>query len=357
MKEVGGGRVSGFQDKNTVLVEDADGFAIPMPISEVVVEGGESYEGGTWSSRKDEQKAKAQNAAKATPQKNVSATKTADKGSEFRPAPFERSGGEKLNVCLAFVPNAKDGMAHATFDAYIINDCNYYLSLSWLSAQGTAWRTRYAGTVEPNSKEFLEEISLEQIDEISRIAVQMTFCKRGKPFALKPAISVEMRIDGTKFYKAGAFRQTPFFEEPALVLDVVKDDEPVRTVFAGAGQIRDALMSRKNVETAVRHTENEPERARGENEVEVNLHDYALFDSTAGLSNADILNRQLQVVRETMEKYRRRKGMRIIFIHGKGEGVLRAGVLRELKLNYPSCITQDASFQEYGFGATQVTVR
>ena len=65
MKEVGGGRVSGFQDKNTVLVEDSDGFEIPMPISEVVVERGESYENGTWAKRKEEQKAKTQNTANA----------------------------------------------------------------------------------------------------------------------------------------------------------------------------------------------------------------------------------------------------------------------------------------------------
>ena len=30
LSEVGGGRVSGFRDKDTVLVEDADGFEIPM---------------------------------------------------------------------------------------------------------------------------------------------------------------------------------------------------------------------------------------------------------------------------------------------------------------------------------------
>ena len=63
LKEVGGGRVSGFQDKNTVLVEDSDGFEIPMPVSEVVVERGESYENGTWAKRKEEQKAKTPNTA------------------------------------------------------------------------------------------------------------------------------------------------------------------------------------------------------------------------------------------------------------------------------------------------------
>ena len=31
LSEVGGGVVTGFQGKNIVLVEDADGFDIPMP--------------------------------------------------------------------------------------------------------------------------------------------------------------------------------------------------------------------------------------------------------------------------------------------------------------------------------------
>ena len=37
LSEVGGGVVTGFQGKNIVLVEDDDGFDIPMPINECVV--------------------------------------------------------------------------------------------------------------------------------------------------------------------------------------------------------------------------------------------------------------------------------------------------------------------------------
>ena len=39
LSEAGGGRVSGFQGKNIVLVEDEDGFEIPMQMQEVVVVG------------------------------------------------------------------------------------------------------------------------------------------------------------------------------------------------------------------------------------------------------------------------------------------------------------------------------
>ena len=33
LSEVGGGVVTGFQGKDIVLVEDADGFDIPMPVT------------------------------------------------------------------------------------------------------------------------------------------------------------------------------------------------------------------------------------------------------------------------------------------------------------------------------------
>ena len=44
LSEIGGGRVAGFQGKNIVLVEDEDGFQMPMLISEVVVVGEEDYD-------------------------------------------------------------------------------------------------------------------------------------------------------------------------------------------------------------------------------------------------------------------------------------------------------------------------
>ena len=44
LSEVGGGKVAGFQGKNIVLVEDEDGFQVPMRLTEVVVVGDENYD-------------------------------------------------------------------------------------------------------------------------------------------------------------------------------------------------------------------------------------------------------------------------------------------------------------------------
>jgi dsDNA-specific endonuclease/ATPase MutS2 len=68
-----------------------------------------------------------------------------------------------------------------------------------------------------------------------------------------------------------------------------------------------------------------------------------------------MLEVQLQEFRRVMAENIKKKGQKIVFIHGKGEGVLRNALLKELK-KYPHCTAQDASFREYGFGATQITI-
>lgn len=90
--------------------------------------------------------------------------------------------------------------------------------------------------------------------------------------------------------------------------------------------------------------------------IEVDLHIGALLDNTTGMDNGAMLRYQLEVFRRTMQDYKNCLGQKIIFIHGKGEGVLRKSIIDELRLRYPHCEWQDASFQQYGFGATEVTI-
>ena len=89
----------------------------------------------------------------------------------------------------------------------------------------------------------------------------------------------------------------------------------------------------------------------------MDLHITELLDNTNGLSNADMLNYQLEKFHEVLAKYAVNKGQKIVFIHGKGDGVLRKAIEKELKTKYKQYYYQDASFREYGFGATMVTIK
>ena len=94
-----------------------------------------------------------------------------------------------------------------------------------------------------------------------------------------------------------------------------------------------------------------------EDPIEVDLHIDALLDNTNGLSPSVLLNTQLTEFRIMMDRNLRNKGQRIVFIHGKGEGVLREALIKELRHRYRTCTFEDADFQRYGHGATMVTIR
>ena len=342
LSEVGGGIVTGFQGKDFVLVEDADGFDIPMPIRECVVIETDDYN----MKRKP---------GSSTPKTEGPVKPVKPEMPVIQRQPEVR-GGDTLNVFLAYVPEDAKAMMTTPFEAYLVNDSNYCMYYTYSSAEGKSWTTRSHGLIEPNTKLLLEEFEKSELNDRERVAVQLVAFKDNRSFAMKPAANVEIRIDTVKFYKLHTFQPTDFFDTPAVVYDVVRNDAPARQVYVSAEDLQDALMQKKATDS--------PSRPRtivkrgGKNEIiEIDLHIGELLDDTRGMSNSEILNYQLDKFREVMEQYRNKREQRIVFIHGKGDGVLRKALLDELKRKYPTCKTQDASFQEYGFGATMVTVK
>lgn len=360
LSEVGGGVVSGFQGKDIVLVQDEDGFDIPMPVRECVVVATDDYGIPTQADkaekkRKEEQQSQQQ---ARTPEAPARPRQETGNGSVERPEISvyrqpEMKGGDVLNVCLAFVPVDIKAVSTTAFEAYLVNDSNYYLYYTYLSAEGKAWTARSFGLLEPNSKLWLEEFEKSELNDRERVAVQLVAFKDKRSFALKPAVSVELRIDTVKFYKLHTFQPSDFFAEPALIYDVVKDDETVKQVYVSADDIKTALLQKPEAEPV--RPQKKQHKVKNDI-VEIDLHIHELLDDTTGMSNSEMLNYQLDVFRKTLDEFRNKKGQRIVFIHGKGDGVLRRAILDELKRKYKTYTSQDASFREYGFGATMVTI-
>ncbi len=357
LSEVGGGVVTGFQGKDVVLVQDANGFDIPMSVRECVVVETDDYniptQAAKAAAKEQKRRAEEQPARPAAPE-HVTHTVEKPQISVYRQP--EMKGGDVLNVFLAFVPVDIKAVTTTPFETYLVNDSNYYLYYTYLSAEGKAWTARSHGLIEPNTKLLLEEFEKAALNDRERVAVQLVAFKDNRSFALKPAVGVELRIDTVKFYKLHTFQQTDFFEEPALLYDVVRNDTPAKQVYVSAEELQDALIQKKQADVVTR-PQTVAKRGGGNGIIEVDLHIGELLDDIRGMSNGEILNYQLDKFREVMEQYKNKREQRIVFIHGKGDGVLRKAVLDELKRKYPNCRHQDASFQEYGFGATMVTIK
>ena len=368
LSEVGGGVVTGFRGKDIVLVEDADGFDIPMPVRECVVIETDDYNVPTPAAKAAAKKKEEEQAARPV----FVTSKTANASSNIQEVPAgrlakpeisvyrqpEMKGGDILNVFLAFVPEDIKAVSTTPFETYLVNDSNYCLYYVYLSAEGKAWTVRSHGVVEPNTKLLLEEFEKSELNDRERVAVQLVAFKDNRSFVMKPSVSVELRIDTVKFYKLHTFQSTDFFETPALVYDIIKNDLPARQVYVSAEELQEALIQKKTIEDHVCSKPQTIVKRGGKNGIiEIDLHIGELLDDTRGMSSSEMLNYQLDKFREVLEQYKGKREQRIVFIHGKGDGVLRKALLDELKRKYPNFRHQDASFQEYGFGATMVTVK
>ena len=228
LSEVGGGRVAGFQGKNVVLVEDSDGFEVPMRISDVVVIGEEDYDTKHVVEVKQQMAGKQPGGGLKVDAGGVTddelETEPADRPVTFKAPVEERKGGDMLSAYLAFVPLDIHELSQTRFEAYFVNDCNYYMRYVYMTAENNSWRVRAMGEVEPNTKEYIEEFGREDLNGLERAAVQVIAYKREKPFLLKPAVSAQLRIDPVKFYKLHTFRDNPYFEQPALLYTIIEND-------------------------------------------------------------------------------------------------------------------------------------
>lgn len=354
LSETGGGVIAGFQDKNIALVEDEDGFQIPTQVSDLVVVNDDKQAkmipGMATVKQEDTQSVIDRTNANHT---EDILSKVNDNVSLHV---VERSGSDTINLYVGFVPQDKHNISKTKFHLYVINDCNYFVSYTYSLFDGKNWKLQSHNDLEPNTKLLVADVEIESIADFQNGAIQINAYKVGKPFALQPTLDIRLRIDPVKFYKLHTFRENDFFDEDAMVIPVVENGIPTRELAIDANDLKKKMMQKTKPEiTAPARKANNHSSNKNEPFV-VDLHASEVLETTAGMTNADILSYQLDIFRKTLEEFKNKKGMKIVFIHGKGEGVLRNAIIHELRYRYKSYTYQDASFQEYGYGATQVTI-
>lgn len=89
--------------------------------------------------------------------------------------------------------------------------------------------------------------------------------------------------------------------------------------------------------------------------MEVDLHIGKLVPRSGGLSNFEILNIQMDTAKRQLEFAMSKRIQKVVFIHGVGEGVLKAE-LETLFHRYENLKFYDANYQKYGLGATEVYI-
>ena len=207
------------------------------------------------------------------------------------------------------------------------------------------------GTVKPNSRIQLESLVQSELSELPDYCFQLLYFSEEQKEWHKPMLK-KFKVNPVKFYKESSYHSNYFFERNAMILQISEN-----LIDTELDKLTDEDFTK-----VVKQKEPKPEAPKVAKKqvsevVEIDLHIQELIDNPAGLSNREILEIQLEKVESEMRAAIDSNVKRIVFIHGVGQGVLKQEVGKLLRRKFPRYYHQDASFQEYGYGATMVILR
>ena len=205
--------------------------------------------------------------------------------------------------------------------------------------------------LEDNTKVEIISLDHNDLDAWNQLDLQAIAFRRGRYRAPAP-LNASWKLNQTAFHKAGSFTGNDFFHEHAMVRDMT-----TKSIEKAIGE-----LSPKEVDKIIKEKERQPSEKKykspkgNEDIEEVDLHIQELADNYKDLSNAEILEIQMGRFQTTLEGAIKSKTRKIVYIHGVGNGKLKHEIRKTIDRKYPRLRYQDASFKEYGYGATMVII-
>ena len=331
LNEVGGGIVTDIIDNQTVKVLNDTGFEIPVLTEELMPDYSDN--------------------------KFQSITENAKVESKINPLEEEPvyTDTEEVNIYLAFVPENQNKLIDSDSDVYLINDSNYFLYYNY-AFKGSKKYKGITGTLEPNVKEKIHSLEINMLPDNTELILQVIFFDKKEFDILKP-IHKEFNFRTVKFFKQGTYKENDFFDEFALILPVYESNLMQQVTENLKDKDLKKIINQKedqnnNLNKPKEFKKKEPKLIK-----EVDLHIHELIDDETGMSDFGKLQFQLDVFHKEMASAIKEGYKRIVFIHGVGTGSLKLKIRNELQHKYKQFQFQDASFKEYGYGATMVLLR
>lgn len=255
-------------------------------------------------------------------------------------------------VYLAIVPENFNNLNDSRYELFIVNDtaqtCLYTVS----AFNGEKYSGIIAGNCNPDTASPIGTYTLKEIDnQLKALNIQVIFFQKGTTTP-KAAIDTQIKLNPVNLCKSGSYKHRKWFEGISLLRPL--DKETILKAEIDEKQLEQAIQEKKIA--AAEESPRPPKQFVG-NILEVDLHISQLLETTAGMENKDMLEYQMDIFHKTLEEYKLRRGQKIVFIHGKGDGILRQRILWELQTKYKRFQHQDASFKQYGYGATMVTIK
>lgn len=335
LNETGSGTVVKKLEKGLYLVRAEDGFEYPVHEKELVL-----------INRKQQAEALPDNVA-IVDQAEVPETPNEDIYNDI-----ELKDDDETLISLAWIPSDGGEFFDGKLDLYLINDSNYFMFFHILKMDEFGLSFINAGILEPNLKIEIGHFNRDNLNSLKYIQAQIVLYGHKKNI-YSPAIDKKFMLKPVKFFNSGNYVENDFFDVPAFFMyfnsEIVEKQEDIDD----ADELS-MLIAEK--EHNIDEDKSSRFKARKKPETnEVDLHINVLKENIVGMSNAEILDFQMQHFHKMLTEAIENKIAKLVFIHGIGNGTLRDTLRESLEKQY-KLKYQDASFREYGFGATLVYV-
>ncbi len=340
LNDVGQGEIIRFQDKNIAIVLNEDGFEVPVLMSELL-----KIEGSYVFNDQDESN------------ENISSVSTVQRPDIIEEDDDLEEDGlntdQKANVFFALVPKNQNDIVNSDLNVYLINDSNFRVLYSISKAENEFQSLFAYGNLEDNTKVFLDTIKRDELNDFEEINFQLLFFRKGNYYLLDP-INQTWNVKPSRFFKFHTFSENDFFHEKAFIYELTTEDINL------ANHISDADIEKAKKEKERKETKKQFKSSKSgkEQEIEeVDLHIEELVDDHHNLSNTEILDIQISRFMTALDGGIIAGTRKMVFIHGVGNGRLKREISKTLDRKYPKLRYQDASFKEYGYGATMVMIK
>ncbi|MBN2681543.1 MAG: DUF2027 domain-containing protein [Bacteroidales bacterium] len=336
LNDVGGGIVKSFLNKNTVLVLNEDDFDIPVLIENLVVI--------------EQAQEKPLDKPSNKPSVEDVSYNYSDRDEENY---FEHDNSEiskQIKVLLGFEKQ------DSGVNAYLINDSDYWMLYNILVKTNDESASILAGKLEDNTKLYITNYEIDEIGKISNFALQLIFYRTGKYEPVNP-IEKTLEIRPIKFFKDESYIENEYLDKPSIIFPIIDTLSENLSRELSEKELRE-IVKQKEESDRFQKTLSQKYKARNDEHLrEIDLHIHELLEDTSGLGNAEMLEVQISTFKTEMDKAIKERVKKIVFIHGVGNGVLKQELRQTLQKEYKKYAFQDASFKEYGFGATMVVLK
>lgn len=338
LNDIGGGTVNRIDDHGLVYVITDDGFEIPVAEKELV------FSRNFVPSEKEDGPEK-----KPVISKNAEVDTHKEKQVKMPELPRNIADNAPVHLLLGFIPENPGPVFTSSLACYLINDSPFFAYFMLGKKEGGVFHFVASGYIEAETKCYIAVFDQTAISKISDIHIQLIFLSKGR-YIRKEPVDKLVNLNMVNFSKESYYRENDFFNEKAVLFNLIGNITPVAHDKITVPEEVKAVKLEADADQAGKPKKKEPVQ----DTLEIDLHfDESTLQNSA-LTPAAILALQMSRFHSAMEEAIGKKLRRLVVIHGLGQGTLKMQIRKELQEKYPKCIYQDASFKEYGFGATMV---